>query len=508
MNLKHFITIQDGVVSEFLADVGYICLMLGLGEEECSLNCKVFWTGTKITWGSDEMKYQGLYDRSPICFQNFMASVYGYRMKKTRFGQAYHDHIRFLTAFDLLSREEQIDFQFKETMKLIKHAINNSSFYRKLYEGIDITSFSEVSDLKRLPTVSKEMLRREISNVVTIPIAKAITSETGGTTGKSLTILYCEEDLQKRMATLDFFKLKHGFKNNEMKRATFNGKHIVPPNQTKKIFWRLNSTLKQMVYSSFHITDENIPYYIESLNRYKPESIDGFVSSIYDIASYMNRHDITFDFRPLAVFPTSETVTHEHRNMIEKIFECKVRDQYASSEGAPFVYECEVGNLHYDLSSGVIENVFESNEILVTSFTTYGTPLLRYQIGDSMFFDVPTKICVCGLNTPIIKSIDGRVADYLYATNGAKINLGNVSNIFKGLPNSIVKSQIIQQAINQLTVKIVVDRNYSNIQSSEIINEIKHKFGNDMNVKIQIVEDISREKSGKFRLILNQAGLA
>lgn len=33
----------------------------------------------------------------------------------------------------------------------------------------------------------------------------------------------------------------------------------------------------------------------------------------------------------------------------------------------------------------------DSNEILVTSFTTYGTPLIRYKIGDKMIFEDEDK---------------------------------------------------------------------------------------------------------------------
>ncbi len=50
----------------------------------------------------------------------------------------------------------------------------------------------------------------------------------------------------------------------------------------------------------------------------------------------------------------------------------------------PLFGECEYGNLHYDITTGVIENIDNSNEILVTSFLNYGTPLIRYRIGDSM----------------------------------------------------------------------------------------------------------------------------
>ena len=35
------------------------------------------------------------------------------------------------------------------------------------------------------------------------------------------------------------------------------------------------------------------------------------------------------------------------------------------------------------------------------------------------------------------------------------------------------------------------------------MNEMKHKFGNDLRVAFELVEDVPREKSGKYKLIVN-----
>ena len=79
-------------------------------------------------------------------------------------------------------------------------------------------------------------------------------------------------------------------------------------------------------------------------------------------------------------FPTAETVTPEHRKVISRFFKCDIKDQYASSEGAPlFLSE---GKLHEDITTGVFEVLinFENNEtgdeIMVTSFHSSGTPLI------------------------------------------------------------------------------------------------------------------------------------
>ena len=52
---------------------------------------------------------------------------------------------------------------------------------------------------------------------------------------------------------------------------------------------RYNAACKQMIYSSFHITEENMKYYVESLNKFKPHAIDGFFIIMCDIAGYIGR---------------------------------------------------------------------------------------------------------------------------------------------------------------------------------------------------------------------------
>ena len=202
----------------------------------------------------------------------------------------------------------KLEYQRQELLNFISYANANSKFYRNLYGDINLAAIKSVDDLRLLPVVDKEMLRENIADVVTIPHRGAVEGHTGGTTGKSLVVFMTPEDMMKRMAMLDHFKKRVGFINLQMKRATFNGKHIVPPNQKSKVFWRYNSACKQMIYSSFHLTEKNMKYYVDSLNRFKPRAIDGFFTSMCDVASFIERHNIRIDFKPTAIFPTSETL--------------------------------------------------------------------------------------------------------------------------------------------------------------------------------------------------------
>ena len=451
-------------------------------------------------------RLQAIYDKMPICIQNLMTSVSGYQKCHQRYGKAYYERREFLKLFDSLSIEEKLDYQVKKLWEFVRFANSNSAFYKKLFEGLDIDSFSTIEDLKKLPTVDKEMLRANINDVYTIPKSNAVESHTGGTTGKSLTVRGMRDDMMYRMATLDHFKARLGFENRKMKRATFNGKHIVPPAQKKKVFWRYNRPCKQMIYSSFHITEENLGAYVNSLNNFKPAALDGFFTSMCDVANYIERHNIKLTFKPLAIFPTSETVTESGRALLTRVFGCEVYDQYASSEGAPFITECNRHCLHVELSTGVFEHFIEgSDEVLVTSFLTRGTPLIRYKIGDCVSFSEKRDICPCGRHDTYVNGIQGRRLDYLYTASGAKINAGNISNIFKNLPNVIIRSQAIQEKLGEITVLIEVDEKLYNHKYDDVIrNEFKHKFGTDTKIILKHVDCIPREKSGKFRFIINR----
>ncbi|MGV3461101.1 MAG: phenylacetate--CoA ligase family protein [Flavobacterium sp.] len=448
-----------------------------------------------------------IYDASPIWIQNLIVAAAGYKKYFSRYGKTYHDYKNFLKEFDSWPLQKKLDFQKDELVKFIRFTCNNSPYYKELYSGIDINIIQTTDDLKKLPVITKEMLRENISNIDTTG-GKGLKGSTGGTTGKSLTVYYNLENTMQRMAMLDHFKERTGFVHLKMRRATFNGKHIVPPTQKSKVFWRYNPSCKQMIYSSFHISEENIKYYVESLNKFKPDAIDGFFMCIVDIASYVERHNVPLTFTPKGIFPTSETLTAEGRVLIERVFKCKVYDQYASSEGAPFITECINQVPHVELASGVFENFSEDDdEVLVTSFTTYGTPLVRYRIGDKVKFK-KEMTCTCGLNSPEVIEIQGRKLDFLYTPDGAKINGGNVSNIFKNMPNIIIRAQLIQDRLDEIVMNIEVDKaNFRQEHIDDIRTEFKHKFGEGSHLVVNVVDSIPRESSGKLRLIKNNVNL-
>jgi len=441
-----------------------------------------------------------VYKNSPVWFQNFIISGYGYLIYKKRYGRLYHEKLEEFLSRDYTSLAFEKQRQFTEFVRFLHFTVQNSKFYEKLYAHIDLSKINSVEDISILPVVTKELLRANIDEVYTISEKEGIASYTGGTTGKALKVLFTKEDYQIRMAYLDAFKKRLGIDPFKVKKATFSGRSLVYKRNTK-IFWRYNYIYKQRLYSTFHLSETNMPFYLEDLNVFKPEVLNGFVSAIYELAGYIKRHNFSLEFRPQAIFTTSETLLPMHRELIEEVFGCKVYDQYASAEGAPFVTECASGNLHYNLDTGIIETD-ENDNMIVTSFTTKGTPLIRYNIGDQITFKAGD--CTCGSSHPLVDGIKGRKVDYLLSSNKLKISLSHLADVIKGNPNSVIKMQFIQDDVESLKVLMVVDRNtYCKDHEEKIMTELQYRFGANMQLELQLVEDIPKESSGKYSLIKN-----
>ena len=119
------------------------------------------------------------------------------------------------------------------------------------------------------------------------------------------------------------------------------------------------------------------------------------------------------------------------------------------------------------------------------------------------FANSKTK-CSCKLNLPIIKNIEGRKLDFLYKADGAKINSVNIANGFKNIPNAIIKAQVLQKKIGTIYIKLEIDKNLFKPHYDKILrNEFIHRFGTSTKIIIEHVNEIPREKSGKFALIKN-----
>lgn len=449
-----------------------------------------------------------IYKIIPNFFQNLFVYAYNKKAYKRRYGGNYNKFRKEKKDNRNLSFEELKYYQKERYARFIKFAIDHSAYYKKTLGNI--SNVTDINNIEKLPIVNKETLRNNIDEVVVKTDEKLVKSKTGGTTGKSLEVRNFARNNQERFAFLDDFRSRFGYELGK-KTAWFSGKDLLVPNDIKvNRFWKTDFIHHVRYYSTFHIKDDYLKFYVEDLIHYAPEYLVGFPSTMLEIAKYGLRHNYDFPAHTIkAVFPTAETITEESRFYIEKFFKTKLYNQYASSEGAPFIFECEKGNLHLELQSGVFEVLDENNQptnsgrLVVTSFTNEGTPLIRYDIGDSITLEDDSRTCTCGNHNPLVKEILGRIDDYIYSPENGKINLGNVSNTLKDT-KGIIRFQAIQNELNAIEVLTVKDDLvYNESIEKKFIQNWRDRIGTEMRFTITYVDDIPVEKSGKYRIVKN-----
>lgn len=435
---------------------------------------------------------QIIYNNLPWFFKNILVTTYNLRFLKThskKYYQLIEEYKRWFYEQDFEKIKKDQNDRFLE---FIKYSKENNPYYNDKLKDIEVKS---IDDIKNLPIISKvEFANMESSKSE----EKRIVGYTGGSTGVSTKFYLFEDDYIERQANLDFFRGMYEYKFKDS-IAWFSGKEIINLKDIKNNKFWVKDYLNNITYfSTFHLNEKYILSMIEELNNSKIEFMAGFPSAIYDIAYIWKKNNIPIKIKLKAIFPTSEPLDETKKQFLKEFFNCAVPDQYASSEGAHFIYECPHGTLHYDMHSGIFEIV--DNRLLVTSFTTKCMPLIRFDIGDMIELDDSCKICKCGSKMPIVNKIIGRTTDYLYSPERGKVTVSNISNVVKYL-KGIRKLQIIQNDNDfSILVKYISDVKLE----KELEYELKYRLGENIKITYKKVDEIEASKNGKFKMIIHE----
>lgn len=451
-----------------------------------------------------------MYFNSPIFIQNIVTSIYGYKLYLERYLGNHDKYLKQLLESQWYS-QKKIDKLVNENFNYIfQYATKNVPYYKKLVTNgdINVTEINNVSDITKLPIIRKEDIRNKPEEFLSQEFKKnkLISINTSGTTGKTLTI-YVDRN-SRRYSYAFYSRLKNwAGVNGKQKNITFAGRTIVPPDSKIPPFWRTNNAWNNYLFSSYHLSAENMRFYVAEMQKIQPYFIDSYPSSIYTIAKYMEENNID-DIHPKAIITSSETLFDSQRKVIEEVFNCPVFDQYGSAEQVVFISQCEKGNYHVHPEYGIVEFLREDGStaepgenarLICTGFTNNAMPLLRYDIGDTGILS--TKKCTCGRNFPVIEKIVGRTDDILITKDGRQI--GRLDPVFKGL-KTIKEAQIIQEDYEKIILKIIPGVGYKNSDAQNIIWELKKRLGEKTEINVKEVSEIPRSANGKFRAVISE----
>jgi phenylacetate-CoA ligase len=261
--------------------------------------------------------------------------------------------------------------------------------------------------------------------------------------------------------------------------------------------------------SSYHLGEQTVDDYLDEIERFSPDFIDGYPSSI----SYCAQRalETNRDIRIPACFPTAETLRDEDRELIESGFSTRIFNQYGSTESVCMVTECPSGRWHVNPDIGVVEVIDEDGdpvsdgeigELVLTGLNNKAMPLIRYRIGD-MARGPPTYVdCECGWHTPVVEEIIGRQDEVVITADGRRIPMLSY-NVFK-YTDGIEESQIVQESVDEFVFRIVPGEGYTDEQADIAVRKLKDRVGEDISVEVEFLDEIPKTSSGKFRAVVSK----
>lgn len=426
----------------------------------------------------------------------------GYAKRFLRRGRLFHQLLQELRQNEKLSRSELIEYQNQKLQLTVRQAYKDTSFYRQLFEKLKLTpeDIQTVDDLQLLPILKKSDLRGNEKQFVSSNSVLKFKAYTSGTTGTPLNLFRDRFSINLENAAI--WRQRNWAKVMLNDRIVkIRGDIITPIDNSKPPFWKYTSADKQLIMSSYHLSDEFIPYYLQKLRDFCPAAIEAYPSSVYRLARYMQVHQET-PILVKAVFTSSEMLFDYQRELIEKYFG-RVFDYYGNAERVAYIAMCEFGNYHCASDYSVVEFLPTQDpdlyQIVGTTLHNAAMPLIRYATGD--LARLSHQSCPCGRAFPLIKNIEGRQDDYVITPSGKWI--GRLDLVFKGV-SELVEGQIIQEEIDLVRVLIVPTNNFTQDNENILLDKLRERLGKEIKIVVQKVDFISRTKQGKFKLVVSK----
>jgi phenylacetate-CoA ligase len=448
-----------------------------------------------------------LYAMSPPAVQNAMVSGYGLVLYWRRLASGTQSRaMKRIAALEAATPKEVECVQRRLLRRTLVRAVQTVPHYRRLFANrkLNAEAIDTLERLRDLPVLEKHEVREHPDRFWSEKPRGRHTIYTSGTTGSPLKVRCTREALLENYA--HFYRLRQRLGVGPRERcATFAGRVVVGPASAEPPFWRHNLVTNTILYSTYHLSPDTLPDYLERLAEQQPVLIDSYPSALGIVAPALReRGDLTI--RPRAILTSSETLLPHQRAAAEEAFKCKVTDQYGSAEMSAFIAQCERGAYHVWASFGIVEVLVdghparpgETGELVTTGFVNEAMPLIRYRTGDMA---VMGDGCGCGLPFMTLDRIEGRMDDILVTPDGRRV--GRLDPVFKGLPDDAFREvQIAQVSRDRVVVRYVPGTRYDPSSVVSVKRELSKRLGSEVQVEEEQMTSLPRGANGKIRAVV------
>ena len=406
-------------------------------------------------------------------------------------------------------------FQYQRLQRLLTYAYENIPYYHTVFKtrGLHPTDIKNSADLQKLPILTKDIIRKQLSELIpkNSQKNKIFPTATGGSTGEPMKFFIDDNWNAWNMAAAYRQWSWAGYSvGDKLIYLWSSPKDISFQKELKNKF--LNTFHRTMYLNALQLTEETMDSYIEIIKKFKPRVVNAYASAIYLLAQYMQKKGIT-GVGPKVILTSCEMLFPFQRELIEKTFGCSVYDYYSGRDTTFHAAECSQHNgYHMTIENAVVEflkqnepvSPGETGKLIITDLENYAMPFIRYEIGD--LGQMSDERCPCGRNLPLLKEIAGRIRDVIVTNEGKYLTGAFISTLFyddNGLTKGIKQYQFIQKTKEHAILKIVKAEDFSEGELNKILDKIHEQCG-EMKIDVEFVDSILPTRSGKYRPILSE----
>ncbi|MDD3127287.1 MAG: hypothetical protein PHT27_06700 [Candidatus Izemoplasmatales bacterium] len=368
------------------------------------------------------------------------------------------------------------------------------------------SSYQRLTDY---PILTKEIIRKDYLPLYINRSKKGIVTNTsGGSTGEPILIYQDRNYIDWSYATMMYYL-------QDVRQVNTFCKKVILWGSEKDIFKQMNLKGKlsnflnnQTFLNSFLMDYNKIKEYIEVINKEKPVFLKGYAGSLYEVAKFINKENISV-YSPKFIYSSAEELKDFMRAEIESAFKCPVYDFYGSREVSAMAAELHKNEYLIFSFDNFIEVLDENNNevlpgeegrLVITNLHNYYFPLIRYEIGDTAIKGDLNK----EYNLPTLKKITGRTTDHFKTSTGKIVHGEYFTHLFY-FRDWVDLFQVVQESFKKITIYIVlIDGKEPNTKDKEDIDsKIKLVVGKDTIIDWKFVTSIQKTKQGKHRYTIS-----
>jgi phenylacetate-CoA ligase len=431
---------------------------------------------------------------------------------------------QWLTTEELRTRGDE------RLSRLLRHAAENVPFYSREFKrlGLAPDDLQGAKDLTVLPVLQKADYRKREAEfyAANIPDYRRLHKTTSGSTGEPFQFCLDRRALPVIFASHLFYDSWHGLRPFD-RSIRIAASPPAPPSVSSRtpVGTRLRQSFTSALQGLYEKwTQERILIWEVDSDRalsiwkrieaFDPRYVMGYTSWLAMIADELRQRDIRLNRRLRGVVTIAETLSPTRKRLLDEFFGAPIINRYGLRElGSWSAQSCSASPDRFHLNTEIVVCEIlrdddtpcapgETGRIVLTDLYNYARPFIRYDTGD--LATAGDEQCSCGRGFPLISQIDGRSQECLRTPSGKNISpavLGHYLFVYHDHLAVVRHYQLVRESSDRVTLLVVPDKGWDEQARNRLWADLACFIGGGMEINVETVAEIPREKSGKRPII-------